>query len=423
MSAEEAIREIASGHRVFVQGSAATPLVLTKALGDRAAELKRVEIVSLTTLGDMQLLRPEFPDSFYVNSVFVSANTREAVNDDRGDYIPVFLSEIPRLFHQQILPLDVALVNVSPPDKHGYCSLGVSVDIARSAVRHARVVIAQVNQHMPRTLGDGLLHVNEIDILVECAEPLPVVDYASHISPEDLQIGKYCSSIIEDGSTLQMGIGAIPDAVMKELQGHKDLGVHTEMFSDGVVELIRKGIVTNKFKKKHRQKVVTTFAIGSRALYDFVDDNPQVAFLESDYVNDAYVISKNPKVVAINSAIEIDLTGQVCADSIGTFQYSGVGGQMDFIRGAALSEGGKPIIALSSTTHKGESKIVPFLKTGAGVVTTRAHVHYVMTEYGIAFLFGKNLKQRAYALIDIAHPMHREALEREAFARFGKRFF
>lgn len=423
LSAAEAVSKIKSGDRVFVQGSAATPMVLTKALGQRASELQQVEIISLTTLGELNLLNDQYPTSFYFNSLFVSANTREAVNDDRGDYIPVFLSEIPRLFNQHILELDVALVHVSPPDKHGFCSLGVSVDITKSAVRNSKYVIAQVNPQMPRTLGDGVMHVSEFSAIVEVNDELPVVDYKSKITSADIEIGKHCSSIIEDGSTLQMGIGAIPDAVMEQLEGHKDLGVHTEMFSNGVIDLVKKGVITNRFKKKHRQKNVTTFAIGSKELYAFINDHPEFEFLESDYVNDAYIIAKNPKVVAINSAIEIDITGQVCADSIGTYQYSGVGGQMDFIRGANLSVGGKPIIALSSTTNKGESKIVPFLKPGAGVVTTRAHVHYVITEYGIAYLFGKNLKQRAYALIDIAHPSHREAIEQEAFARFGKRFF
>lgn len=423
LSAAEAVSKIKSGDRVFVQGSAATLMVLTKALGQRASELQQVEIISLTTLGELNLLNDQYPTSFYFNSLFVSANTREAVNDDRGDYIPVFLSEIPRLFNQHILELDVALVHVSPPDKHGFCSLGVSVDITKSAVRNSKYVIAQVNPQMPRTLGDGVMHVSEFSAIVEVNDELPVVDYKSKITSADIEIGKHCSSIIEDGSTLQMGIGAIPDAVMEQLEGHKDLGVHTEMFSNGVIDLVKKGVITNRFKKKHRQKNVTTFAIGSKELYAFINDHPEFEFLESDYVNDAYIIAKNPKVVAINSAIEIDITGQVCADSIGTYQYSGVGGQMDFIRGANLSVGGKPIIALSSTTNKGESKIVPFLKPGAGVVTTRAHVHYVITEYGIAYLFGKNLKQRAYALIDIAHPSHREAIEQEAFARFGKRFF
>lgn len=420
---DEAVKHIKSGQKIFVQGSAATPLMLTQALGRRAAELNQVEIISISTLGDIGLLNPGFPDSFYINSLFVSANTREAVNDNRGDYIPVFLSEIPRLFNDKIIQPDIALIHVSTPDKHGFCSLGVSVDIARSAVKNARLVIAQMNPLMPRTLGDGLMHISEIDVLTEVNQELPVVDYASMVTAADIQIGKYCASIIEDGATLQMGIGAIPDAVMHELRGHQNLGVHTEMFSDGVMALIKHGIVNNSNKKKHRQKTITTFAIGSRALYDFVDDNPQVAFLESDYVNDAYVIGKNPKVAAINSAIEIDITGQVCADSIGMYQYSGVGGQMDFIRGANLSAGGKPIIALSSSTAKGESKIVSVLKPGAGVVTTRAHVHYVITEYGIAYLFGKNLKQRAEALIAIAHPEHRENLERDAFVRFGSKFY
>lgn len=421
VSAEEAVRIIESGDRVFIQGSAATPLMLTEALGKRAVELENVEIVSLTTLGEMKLLQEEYPASFYINSLFVSANTRQAVNDDRGDYIPVFLSEIASLFDKGILPIDVALIHVSPPDHKGYCSLGVSVDIAKAAVRNAKHIIAQVNPQMPRTLGDGFVHISQIDQWVHVDQALPLVDYSKELTPEDVLIGKYCAEIIEDGSTLQMGIGAIPDAVMNELKGHKDLGVHTEMFSDGVMHLIQKGVITNKYKKKHRQKTITTFAIGSKDLYQFVNDHPEVFFLESEYVNDAYVIAKNPKVVAINSAIEIDITGQVCADSIGTLQYSGVGGQMDFIRGAALSQGGKPIIALSSTTKKGESKIVPFLRQGASVVTTRAHVHHVVTEWGIAYLFGKNLKQRAYALLDIAHPIHRDWLEKEIFSRFGKR--
>ena len=421
LTAEQAVSVIRSGQRVFIQGSAATPLVLTEALGKRAASLQKVEIVSLTTLGEMKLMNPEHRESFYFNSLFVSANTREAVNDERGDYIPVFLSEIWRLFTDAILPLDVTLVHVSPPDRHGFCSLGVSVDITRAAVRQAKYVIAQVNPLMPRTLGDALIHVSEIDALVDTHQAIPEVNYSQNLSIIDEQVGYHCASIIEDGATLQMGIGSIPDAVMKELGSHKDLGVHTEMFSNGVIELMKKGVITNRYKKKHRRKVVSTFAIGNRDLYDFIDDNPEFAFLESEYVNDAYVIAKNPKVTAINSAIEIDITGQVCADSIGTYQFSGVGGQMDFIRGAHLSEGGKPIIAMQSTTSKGESKIVPFLKPGASVVTTRAHVHYIVTEYGIAYLFGKNLKERAYALIDIAHPNHRESLDREAFARFGSR--
>jgi acyl-CoA hydrolase len=417
-SAEDAVKYIKSGDKVFVHGSAATPLVLLKALAERAEELKRVEIISLSTYGEMPLAKPEFKDSFYFNSLFVSANTRKNINEGQGSYIPVFLSEIPRLFHQHILQLDVALIQVSPPDEHGFCSLGVSVDVAMAAVKNAHHVIAQVNPQMPRTHGDGMLNITEINTLVEGEIPLPEIDYSNEISETENQIATWCSSLIEDGATLQMGIGTIPDAVMSKLGNHKDLGVHTEMFSTGVIDLFKKGVITNRYKKKHRRKIITTFAIGNREMYDFIHDNPMFSFLESDYVNDAYVIAKNPKVCAINSALEIDITGQVCADSIGTLQYSGVGGQMDFMRGASLSEGGKPIIAMASQTAKGISKIVAELKPGAGVVTTRAHVHYVVTEFGIAYLYGKNLFQRAKALIEIAHPQHRETLDRLAFERF-----
>jgi acyl-CoA hydrolase len=312
-------------------------------------------------------------------------------------------------------------VHVSPPDKHGFCSLGVSVDIARSAVRNAKYVIAQVNPQMPRTLGDGMIHLSEIQAMVEVDDALPEMNYADSITEVEIAIGKHCASLIEDRSTLQMGIGAIPDAVLRQLQNHHGLGIHSEMFSDGIIDLVENGIITNQYKKSHRGKLVSAFALGTRRLYDYIHDNPRFAFLEADYVNDTAVIRKNPKMIAINSAIEIDITGQVCADSIGTTQFSGVGGQMDFIRGAALSEDGKAIIALSSVTKKGKSKIVPFLKEGAGVVTTRAHVHYVVTEYGIANLYGRNLRQRAYDLLEIAHPDCREELEREIFKRFGGR--
>jgi acyl-CoA hydrolase len=420
LTAEEAVKIIRSNQRVFLHGSAATPIHLLKALFNRAEELRDVELVSITTMGEMIFDKKYFEKSFYLNSLFVSANIRGIVNSDRGDYIPVFLSEISQLFEKDILPLDVALIHVSPPDRHGFCSLGTSVDIARSAVKHAKHVIAQVNPLMPRTHGDGILHINEINAFVEVNDPLPEVDYGGKVNDTALAIGRNCAGLIEDRSTLQMGIGTIPDAVLSCLTGHKDLGVHTEMFSDGVVPLVEKGVITNRYKTKHRGKIVTGFATGSRKLYDFIDDNPQVVFLEIDYVNDTKVIRTNPKVVAINSAIEIDITGQVCADSIGTYQYSGVGGQMDFMRGAALSKGGKPIIALNSITNKGDSKIVPFLKQGAGVVTTRAHVHYVVTEYGVAYLFGKNLRQRAVALMNIAHPTHRESIEKEIRLRFGK---
>ncbi len=420
-TAKEAVNMVKSGDTVFLQGSAATPVTLINALGDRADELRKVGIVSISTLGDMCLSKPEYEESFYFNSVFVSQNIRKAVNGGMGNYIPVFLSEIPGLFKNQILPVDVAFINVSPPDKHGFCSLGVSVDVTVAAIKAAKHVIAQVNTCMPRTHGDGLLHVDEINTLVEVHDELPVVDYRKLITPVEEQIGKHCASLIEDGSTLQLGIGTIPDAVLSQLKGHKDLGVHTEMFSDGVIDLVRSGVVTNKYKKKHRRKVITSFAIGTKDLYDFIDDNTQFAFLESDYVNRAYIISRNPKVAAVNSAIEIDITGQVCSDSMGTYQYSGVGGQMDFIRGAAMSQGGKPIIAMASRTKKGTPKIVPFLQQGAGVVTTRAHVHYVVTEYGIAYLYGRNLEQRAYALMEIAHPDDREELEKEIRRRFGSK--
>ena len=420
MTASEAVALVESGDRVFIHGSAATPATLVNALLARAGEVRDVELVSISTLGDLGFDRPEVQGSFFLNALFVSANMRAAVDGPRGDYVPVFLSEIPLLFDRGILPVDVALVHVSPPDRHGYCSLGVSVDIARSAVRNARRVIAQVNPRMPRTLGDGQVHISRFAALVEVDEALPEVDYGAEIGPNEERIASFIAEMVEDGSTLQMGIGAIPDAILRGLGGHKDLGIHTEMCSNGIIDLVRSGVVTNKFKKKHRGKVVTSFAIGTRALYDLVDDNPNFAFLDAQYVNDGKVIRENPKVVAVNSAVELDLTGQVCADSIGTYQISGVGGQMDFMRGASLSQGGKPIIALCSTTRKGVSKIVPFLREGAGVVTTRAHMHYVVTEQGVADLYGKNLQQRAKALIAIAHPDHREALEKATFDRFDR---
>jgi len=419
-TAENAVKVIKSGQRVFVHGSASTPMSLLRALFNRSRELKNVELVSITTLGEDLFNVRDFGESFFMNSLFVSQNVREIVNGTHGDYIPVFLSEIPILFDKGILSLDVALIHVSEPDKHGFCSLGTSVDIARSAVKNAKHIIAQVNKQMPRTHGDGIIHMSEIHTLVRVDEALPELNYGNREDETAMIIGRYCAELIEDRSTLQMGIGAIPDAVLSCLKDHKDLGIHTEMFSDGVIPLVERGVINNKFKKKHRGKIVTGFAIGTRKLYDFVDDNPQVVFLEIDYVNDTKVIRANPRAVSINSALEIDLTGQVCADSIGTYQYSGVGGQIDFMRGAALSDGGKPIIAMAATTKNGESKIVPFLKEGAGVVTTRAHVHFVVTEYGVAYLFGKNLRQRAMALIAISHPLHREWLEKEVIKRFGK---
>ncbi len=423
ISAGEAIKLIQSGDRVFIHGSAATPVTLLKALAANSDHLHNVELIAISTLGQLDVTKPEFKDRFYINSLFVSENIRACVNSDNGDYIPIFLSEISKLFEKGILPIDVAMIHVSPPDKHGFCSLGTSVDVAKSAVKHAKKIIAQVNPNVPRTHGDGFIHVSRMNAMVESHDLLPQVNYSSRASEAEIAIGRKIAELIEDRSTLQMGIGAIPDAVLQSLGHCKDLGIHTEMFSDGIIDLMKNGVVTNAYKKKHRGKVVTSFALGTDRLYDFIDDNPGFAFLEADYVNDGRVIRSNPKVVAINSAIEIDITGQVCADSIGTYQFSGVGGQMDFIRGASLSEGGKPIIAISSVTKNGESKIVPFLKQGAGVVSTRAHVHYVVTEYGVAYLYGKNLHQRALALMNIAHPEHRTELEEEIIKRFGSRQF
>ncbi len=417
---EAALAPIGSGNRIFVQGSAATPLVLLEGLVARHQELKKVELLSISTFGSLKIAEPVYRDSFFFNTLFVSANLRQAVNEGRGDYIPIFLSEIHRLFESGLLPLDVAFIHVSPPDAHGYCSLGTSVDVSRAAVTAAKYVVAQVNPQMPRTHGDGMVHVREIHALVACDVPLPEVAYGEKMGPNERRIGELCAELTPDRATLQMGIGAIPDAFLSCLHNHKDLGVHTEMFSDGLLPLLELGVVTNQFKKKHRGKVVSAFAAGSRKLYDYIHDNPQFNFLAASYVNDSSIIRQNKNVVAVNSAIEIDLYGQVCADSIGPYQYSGVGGQMDFIRGASLSEGGVPIIALCSATKRGASKIVPQLQPGSAVVTTRAHVHYVVTEYGVAHLYGKNLRQRAEALRNIAHPDHREALDRAIFDRFNR---
>lgn len=418
VSAEEAVSLISSGDRIFSHGSACTPNLLINELARQADRLKDVEFVSITQQGNVEIAKPQYKDSFFVNSLFVSTPVRETVNSERGDFVPVFLSEIPLLFKNNILPLDVAMITVSPPDAHGYCTLGTSVDVARSAVDTAKVIIAQVNPQMPRTHGDGMIHYTKIDKFVFHDEELLTVDYGAKVGPEELLIGKHVAELIDDRSTLQMGIGTIPDAVLKCLHNHKDLGIHTEMISDGIVDLVDKDIVNNKYKGTHLNRSITSFAFGTKKLYDYIDDNPSFAFMDVEHVNYPINIMKNKKMVAINSAIEIDLTGQVCADSIGTFQFSGIGGQMDFMRGAALSEGGKPIIAISSRTKKGVPRIVPFLKPGAGVVTTRGHIHYVVTEFGVAYLYGKNLRQRAKALIDISHPDDREMLDKSTFDRF-----
>ena len=420
ISAEEAVKCIESGNRVFIHGSAATPMCLVSAMQERHTELKGVELVSITTLGDVNFDKPEYRKSFFFNSLFVSKATRNVANSEDGDYVPIFLSQIPQLFRKNILPIDVALIQVSPPDSHGYCSLGTSVDVAKSAVETAKHVIAQVNPLMPRTHGESFVHISKLEAMVWHKAELPEVDYSSDVSDAVVKIGLNVASMVEDGATLQLGIGSIPDQVLKNLTNHKHLGLHTEMFSDGIIPLINSGVIDNSMKKLNVGRSVTAFMAGTRQLYDFVNDNVSVRVMEISYVNDTSIIRQNPKATAINSAIEIDLTGQVCSDSIGTYQYSGIGGQMDFIRGASLSEGGKPIIALPSQTNKGISRIVPFLKEGAGVVTTRGHVHWVVTEYGIVNLFGKSLKQRAKALIEIAHPNHREMLDRAFFNRFEK---
>lgn len=419
-SPDQAVQLVKTGDRVFIHGSAATPVSLVNALLNRAGSVRNVELVAISTLGDIQWNKPQVLECFYLNSLFVSANVRQWVNGSRGDYVPVFLSEIPRMFENGILPLNVALVQVSPPDQHGYCTLGTSVDAALSAVRTAPVVIAQINPRMPRVLGDGIIHVSRFKAIVFEEHELPEVNYGEKSDEACDQIGKHVAGLIEDGSTLQMGIGSVPDAVLKQLGSHKGLGIHSEMFSDGVVPLVEKGVVTNEHKVVERGKIVTGFLLGTRKLYDFADNNPLISCKDISWVNDTAVIRKNPKAVSINSAIEIDLTGQVCADSIGTVQYSGIGGQMDFMRGSALSKGGKPIIALPSVTKKGLSRIVPHLKQGAGVVTTRGHVHYVVTENGVVNLYGKNMEQRAKLLIGIAHTSQREMLEKAYFERFGK---
>jgi len=421
-SPAEAVQHIKSNDRVFIHGSAATPLTLVQALLARGGEITDVELVAISTFGHIDWDHPHIRKNFYLNSLFVSGNVREWVNSESGDYVPVFLSEIPNLFRNGYLPLDVALVQVSPPDIHGYCSLGTSIDAARCAVQVAAKVIAQVNPNMPRTHGDGQVHVSRFASMIWDESSLPEVNYAEKVDAASLRIGEHVAGLIEDGSTLQTCIGAIPDAVLAQLGNHKGLGIHTEMFSDGIVPLVEKGVITNEHKKVHPGKIVTSFIAGTRKVYDFVHDNPAVAFMDVSFVNDTSVIRRNPKAVAINSAIEVDLTGQVCADSIGIYQYSGIGGQMDFMRGASLSEGGKPVIALPSVTSKGISRIVPLLKPGAGVVTTRGHVHYIVTEYGVVNLYGKNMEQRARLLINIAHPDQRDMLERAYFERFRKIF-
>ncbi|MHA7843576.1 MAG: acetyl-CoA hydrolase/transferase family protein [Winogradskyella sp.] len=414
VSAEEAVKVIKSNDRVYIQAAAAAPQQLINAMSARHEELRNVEVCHLHIEGEAPYANPELKNSFHVNSFFLGKNVRHTLHAGNGSYTPVFLSELPTLFHKNIIDLDVVLIHVSEPDKHGYLSLGVSVEATLAAIDNATTVIAQVNKNMPRTHGAGIIHYTEIDYFVECDDEIPAIN-ASVPTEIESKIGDYVAGLIEDRSTLQMGIGNIPNAVLSRLTNHKDLGLHTEMFSDGVIDLILSDVINGNYKKINRGRALTTFLMGSKRLYDYVDDNPFVEMRASNYTNNAAYIKQNPRMVAINSAIEVDVTGQVCADSIGSKMYSGVGGQMDFIRGASLSDGGKAIIALPSVTRKGVSRIVPTLKPGAGVVTTRAHVHYVVTEYGIANLFGKTIKQRVKALVDIAHPDHREEIDRAYF--------
>lgn len=416
-SATEALQLLRSGHHVFIHTAAATPRLLVQAMADRSQELADVKVYSIHTEWDAPYADEDHYRSFDINCFFVGKNVRAAVHEGRAKYIPMFLSEIPLSFRSGNTPIDVALISVSPPDEKGYCTLGVSCDISRAAVDMATVIIAEVNPSMPRVIGDGVIHVSKITATIQADYPI-YEQVTKPLSDAEIAIGRHVAELIPDGATLQMGIGGIPNAVLQSVSGHQGLGIHTEMFSDGIINLVDSGVITNEHKKIHPGAIVSSFALGSRRLYDFMDNNLSIRLLDVAYVNNPTIIAKNPKVTAINSAIEVDLFGQVCADSIGIYQYSGVGGQVDFMRGAALSPGGKPIIAIPSVTRKGVSRIVSLLQPGASVVTTRAHVHYVVTEYGTAYLHGKNLKERAYALIHIAHPDHREQLSKEAYDLF-----
>ncbi|MCB0747332.1 MAG: acetyl-CoA hydrolase/transferase family protein [Ignavibacteriae bacterium] len=419
-SSDDALKVVKSGDKIVIQPGCAAPMELIRALVRKKDELSDVLLYHILIVGDLPYLAPGMEKHFKHKAFFIGGNARNSVNEGRSEYIPIFLSEVTMLFKRGVIVPDIALINVSPPDEHGFCSYGIDVGNIKTPAEKSKVVIAQINDQMPRGLGNSFIHLNKIDFIVEHNEnlmELPQVDpkTSSSVLAAYDKIGQYIAEMIEDGSTLQMGIGAIPDSVMKYLNNHKDLGIHTEMFSDGIVELVEEGIINGEKKTLHPGKIIAGFVLGTRKSFDFIDNNPIFEFHPQEYVNNPFIIAENNKMVAINSAIEIDLTGQVCSDSIGTKFYSGIGGQVDFIRGAAHSEGGKPIIALPSTTKDEKiSRIVPTLKTGAGVVTSRGDVHYVVTEYGVANLFGKSIQERAKLLIKIAHPKFRDELTKFA---------
>jgi acetyl-CoA hydrolase len=416
VTAEEAVKVVQNGQRLFLTGNVSVPQKILAALVEYAPNLKDIEIVQALTVGEDAYTAPEMAGHLRINTIFVSTNVRKAVHEGRADFTPVLLSEFPLLFKHNVLPLDVALIHISPPDEHGFCSLGVEVGLTKSAAESAKIIIAEVNQQMPRTLGDSFIHVSKLDYMVPVDYDLPELAMGHEGAGEITQtIAGYCAELIPDGATMQMGIGAIPDAVLKFLFDKKDLGIHTELFSDGVIELVEAGVLTNARKTLHPGKIIAGFILGTKKLYRWVHDNPLIEFHPTEYVNDPFVIAQNDRMVAINSAIEVDFTGQICADSIGPKIYSGVGGQLDFIYGASRSKGGVPILTLPSTAKNDTiSRITPMLKQGAGVVTSRNHVRYVITEYGIADLYGKTIRQRAQSLINIAHPKFRDELQSQA---------
>jgi len=420
VSAADAVSVIQSGQRVYIHPGCAVPQVLVDAMVDRAGDLRDVEVCHLLGVGEAEYVRPEMAGHFRHNAFFIGKNVRQAVWDGRADFTPIFLSDIPSLFYQRLYPIDVALIQVSPPDEHGYCSFGVGVECTKAAAEVAKVVIAQINPNQPRTLGDSFIHMGKIDFCVEVDEPLrELPQLEGDETPEELdvyhKIGENVAGLVEDGSTLQLGIGRIPDSVVKFLADRKDLGIHSEMVSDGIIGLVESGVITNQKKTLLPGKIVTSFVLGSHALFDFVDNNPLLEFRPTQFTNDPFTIARNNKMVALNAALEIDLTGQVCADSMGYNFYSGFGGQVDFIRGAAKSEGGKPIIALPATAKRGTiSRITPHVREGAGVTTSRGDVHYVVTEFGVVNLHGRTVRQRTELLISIAHPQFQAALEESA---------